>query len=314
MENIQHCGVIGVGFVGSTCAYTLAVSGLFSEVVLVDMNHAKAEGEAADINHGVAFAKPCRVRAGTYADLARCGLVIIAAGANQKPGETRIQLLGRNRAILSSIIGQRREAGFAGVLLIVSNPVDVLTCMAQQLSGLPAGQVIGSGTVLDTARLKYLLGQRLGVDSRNVHAFIIGEHGDSELAVWSSANISGVDLDDYCRLSGMPDPARELQQIYEHVRDAAYAIIQSKGATYYGIGMAVRRIAEAIVRDERSVLPVSSLITGQYGVDNVCLGMPSIVGRGGVQHVLDIPLSPAELTKLQDSAQKMRALLDEIEH
>ena len=147
-----------------------------------------------------------------------------------------------------------------------------------------------------------------------MHAFIIGEHGDSELAVWSSANISGVDLDDYCRLSGMPDPARELQQIYEHVRDAAYAIIQSKGATYYGIGMAVRRIAEAIVRDERSVLPVSSLITGQYGVDNVCLGMPSIVGRGGVQHVLDIPLSPAELTKLQDSAQKMRALLDEIEH
>ncbi len=302
MTNMQKCGVIGVGFVGATCAYTLAVSGLFSEVVLVDMNHKKAEGEAADINHGVSFAKPCFVRAGAYADLAECGLIIIAAGANQKPGETRIELLSRNRIILSSIMEQLTAVNKDAVLLIVSNPVDVLTCMAQQLSGLPAGHVIGSGTVLDTARLKYLVGQKLGVDSRNVHAFIIGEHGDSELAVWSSANISGVDLDDYCRITGVADPAAMLHQIYANVRDAAYAIIESKGATYYGIGMAVRRIAEAIVRDERSVLPVSSMIQGHYGVDGICLGLPSIVGKNGVEAVLDIPLSTEELGRLQSSS------------
>ena len=312
MTNMQKCGVIGVGFVGATCAYTLAVSGLFSEVVLVDMNHKKAEGEAADINHGVSFAKPCFVRAGAYADLAECGLIIIAAGANQKPGETRIELLSRNRVILSSIMEQLTAVNKDAVLLIVSNPVDVLTCMAQQLSGLPAGHVIGSGTVLDTARLKYLVGQKLGVDSRNVHAFIIGEHGDSELAVWSSANISGVDLDDYCRITGVADPAAMLHQIYANVRDAAYAIIESKGATYYGIGMAVRRIAEAIVRDERSVLPVSSMIQGHYGVDGICLGLPSIVGKNGVEAVLDIPLSTEELGRLQSSAQKMKALIEQL--
>ena len=312
MTNMRKCGVIGVGFVGATCAYTLAVSGLFSEVVLVDMNHKKAEGEAADINHGVSFAKPCFVRAGEYADLAECGLIIIAAGANQKPGETRVELLHRNRVILSSIMEQLTAVNNNAVLLIVSNPVDVLTCMAQQLSGLPAGHVIGSGTVLDTARLKYLVGQKLGVDSRNVHAFIIGEHGDSELAVWSSANISGVDLDDYCRITGVGDPAAMLHQIYEDVRDAAYSIIESKGATYYGIGMAVRRIAEAIVRDEHSVLPVSSLIQGHYDVDGICLGLPSIVGKNGVEAVLDIPLSTEELSRLQSSAQKMKALIEQL--
>ena len=312
MTNMQKCGVIGVGFGGATCADTLAVSGGFPEVVLVDMNHKKAEGEAADINHGVSFAKPCFVRAGAYADLAECGLIIIAAGANQKPGETRIELLSRNRVILSSIMEQLTAVNKDAVLLIVSNPVDVLTCMAQQLSGLPAGHVIGSGTVLDTARLKYLVGQKLGVDSRNVHAFIIGEHGDSELAVWSSANISGVDLDDYCRITGVTDPAAMLHQIYANVRDAAYAIIESKGATYYGIGMAVRRIAEAIVRDEHSVLPVSSMIQGHYGVDGICLGLPSIVGKNGVEAVLDIPLSTEELGRLQSSAQKMKALIEQL--
>lgn len=312
MTSMQKCGVIGVGFVGATCAYTLAVSGLFSEVVLVDMNRKKAEGEAADINHGVSFAKPCAVHAGDYQDLTECGLIIIAAGANQKPGETRIELLSRNRVILSSILAQLTAVNRDAVLLIVSNPVDVLTCMAQQLSGLPAGHVLGSGTVLDTARLKYLVGQRLGVDSRNVHAFIIGEHGDSELAVWSSANISGVDLDDYCRITGIDDPADMLHHIYASVRDAAYAIIESKGATYYGIGMAVRRIAEAIVRDEHSVLPVTSLIQGHYGVDGICLGLPSIVGRNGVEAVLDIPLSAEELAQLQGSAEKMKALIGQL--
>ena len=268
MTNIQKCGVIGVGFVGATCAYTLAVSGLFSDLVLVDMNRGKAIGEAADINHGVAFSKPCRVTAGDYADLAECGLIIIAAGANQKPGESRLELLGRNKGILSSVIAQLTAVNREAILLVVSNPVDVLTCLAQQLSGFPAGRVLGSGTVLDTARLKYLLGQRLGVDSRNVHAFIIGEHGDSELAVWS---------------------------------------------TYYGIGMAVRRIAEAIVRNEHSVLPVTSMIYGHYGVDGICLGVPTIVGRNGAEAVLDMPLSEEELAQLQRSANTMREMIDKLD-
>lgn len=313
MSSMQKCGVIGVGFVGATSAFTLATSGLFSEITLVDMNQKKAEGEAADINHGISFARPCHVRAGSYADLSDCGLIVIAAGANQKPGETRVELLGRNQAIMSSIINEIMNVNQGAILLIVSNPVDVLTYMAHKISGLPAGRVLGSGTVLDTSRLKYLLGQHLGVDMRNVHAFIIGEHGDSELAVWSSANISGVDLADYCRITGKDYSFGSMQRIYENVRDAAYSIIEGKGATYYGIGMAVRRIAEAIVRDEHSVLPVSSLITGHYGVNGLCLGLPSVVGRGGVESVLDIPLSYDELRQLQTSADKLGELIGELE-
>lgn len=313
MTSIQKCAIIGVGFVGATCAFTLATSGLFSEITLLDMNRKKAEGEAADINHGIAFAKPCFVRAGDYADLSECGLIIIAAGANQKPGETRLELLGRNRVILSSIIHEIMSVNQNAILLIVSNPVDILTYMARQISGLPAGRVIGSGTVLDTARLKYLVGKYVQVDSRNIHAFIIGEHGDSELAVWSSANVSGVDLADFCRISGKDYSMPAMQRIYENVRDAAYAIIEGKGATYYGIGMAVRRIAEAIVRDERTVLPVSSLISGHYGVDGLCLSVPSVVGRNGVESVLDIPLSHEELTKLRTSAVGLKELIQELE-
>ena len=302
MVNIQKCAVIGVGFVGATSAFTLANSGLFSELVLIDYNRKRAEGEAADINHGISFARPCLVRAGDYDDLHDCGLIIIAAGANQKPGETRIALLGRNRDILQSIVGKICEVNQECILLILSNPVDILTYMARKMATLPPGHVIGSGTVLDTARLKYLLGQYLGVDSRNVHAFIIGEHGDSELAVWSSANVSGVDLDSFAAMN----------RIYENVRDAAYSIIEGKGATYYAIGMTVRRIAEAIVRDEHSVLPVTSLVTGHYGVSEVCLGLPSVVGRNGVEAVLDLPLNEEEQAQLLSSAKKLRTLLDEI--
>lgn len=312
MTNLRKCAVIGVGFVGATAAFTLASSGLFSEIVLLDANQKKAEGEAADISHGSAFTQPCLVRAGGYSDLSECGLIVIAAGANQKPGETRIELLGRNKAILQSIIEQLIAVNREAILLIVSNPVDILTYMAQKLSGLPAERVIGTGTVLDTARLKHLLGQHLQVDSRNVHAFIIGEHGDSELAVWSSANISGVDLTDYCRICGKDDSREALDRIYRSVRDAAYQIIEGKGATYYAIGLAVRRIAEAIVRDEHSVLPVSSRVDGPYGIADLCLGLPCVLGRSGVQNMLHIPLSEEETAQLRASAQKMRTLLDQI--
>lgn len=311
--NLQKCAIIGTGFVGATAAYTLATSGLFSELVLLDVNRAKAEGEAADISHGVSFAQPCAVHAGDYQDLAGCGLVVLAAGASQKPGETRIDLLHRNEMILKSILDSVIAVAPDCILLVVSNPVDLLTYLAHKLSGFPAERVIGTGTVLDTARLKYLVGQYLQVDSRNVHAFIIGEHGDSELAVWSSANISGMDLPDYCRIAGKDFSQSVLDDIYRSVRDAAYHIIDSKGATYYGIGMAVLRIARAIVRGERSVLPVSSVIQGRYGVDEICLGLPSVVGRNGIETVLDLPLSGEERRRLEASAAKLRTLLDEIQ-
>ena len=309
MADMRRCGIIGAGSVGAASAYTLAVSGLFSEVVLLDADEQKAEGEAADIAHGAALGRPCRVYAGKYEDFADCGLVILAAGANQRPGETREALLGRNREILRSILEQLTRVNREAILLVVANPVDILTGYALSLSGFPPERVIGSGTVLDTARVKCLLGRRLGVDSRNVHAFMLGEHGDSELAVWSSANISGADLDDYCRIAGITKPADELSRIYEHVRDAAYQIIDSKGATYYGIGMAVRRIAEAIVRDERAVLPVSTLARGAYGIEGVCLGLPAVVGRRGVQGVLALPLSQEEKESLLASAGKLRTLM-----
>ena len=312
MVSLRKCAVIGVGFVGATSAFTLATSGLFSEIVLIDANHKKAEGEAADINHGISFAKPCKVYAGDYKDLKDVGLVVIAAGANQKPNETRIELLDRNLAIFKSIIPQITAVNKECILLVVSNPVDVLTYMALKLSGYPSSIVFGSGTVLDTSRLKYLLGNYLQVDSRNIHAFIIGEHGDSELAVFSSANVSGIGLEEYCQATNNDYSLVTLDSIYENVRDAAYSIIEGKGATYYAIAMAVKRIAEAIVRNECSVLPVSSFVAGHYGISNVCLGLPSIIGSDGVQAILDIPLSDEELDKLQKSSQKLSELLEKV--
>ena len=231
--------------------------GLFSELVLIDSNEAKAHGEAMDLSHGLPYAASMDIYAGSYDDIADCALIIITAGANQKPGETRLDLIGKNVGILRAILPQITSRGFEGILLIVSNPVDVLTYAAQCISGYPVHRVIGSGTVLDTARLKYLLSRHLDVDGRSVHAVVIGEHGDSELAVWSGANISGIDLDHFCELRGHFDHEAAMKKIYEDVRDSAYRIIEEKGATYYGIAMAVARIAECIVKDEHAVLPLS---------------------------------------------------------
>lgn len=312
MISYQKCGIVGCGSVGAASAYTLATGGLFSELVLIDINKEKAHGEAMDISHGISFARPCRVYAGDYSDLAGCGLIIIAAGVGQKPGESRLDLLRRNAAVMKTVIGSITAVNQECILLVVSNPVDLLTYMTLRISGFPSSRVIGSGTVLDTARLKYLLGQRLNVDSRNVHAFIIGEHGDSELAVWSSANISGVDLSDYCGLTGSCGTDC-LTDIYETVKRSAYSIINAKGATYYGIAMSVQRIAECIVRDEHSVLPVSSLISGHYGLKDICLSLPCVLGRSGVETVLDIPLSEEEHQKLTGSAHTLSELVQQLE-
>jgi L-lactate dehydrogenase len=313
MVNIRKCAMIGCGFVGSGSVFSLMESGLFSELVLIDANREKAEGEAMDLSHGVPFARPMEIYAGSYDDIADCGLIIITAGANQKPNETRLDLVNRNVAIFKSIIPEIKKRACEGILLIVSNPVDILTYVALKLSGFPANRVIGSGTVLDTARLKYLLSRHLDVDSRSVHAFIIGEHGDSELAVWSSANISGIELEHFCKLCGCCSQMETMQKLYEDVKNSAYQIIQKKGATYYGIAMAVRRIAECILRDEHSILPVSSLIQGHYGLDDVCMGVPTIVGSTGVEKVLDINLSGEEQKKLLASAEALKSVLSKID-
>ena len=310
MVNTQKAAVIGCGFVGSSSAFAMMRTGIFSELVLLDVNRGRAEGEAMDIAHGLPFSRPMKIYAGDYADLAGCSLIVITAGANQKPGETRLDLVRKNVAILGSIIPQIVEYNREAILLIVSNPVDILTWAAQKLSGLPSHQVIGSGTVLDTARLKYLLGEHLRVDSRSVHAVIIGEHGDSELAVWSGANVSGVDLDHFCELCGYTDHKENMERIYRYVRDSAYEIIERKGATYYGIAAVVARIAQCIVRDEHSVLPVSVNLQGLYGVEDLCMSVPAVVGRDGAEKVLEIQLSPEERQAFQHSARTLKEVAE----
>ena len=234
---------------------------------------------------------------------------MITAGVNQKPGETRLQLIERNAVIMRSIVEEIKARPFGGILLIVSNPVDVLTHVARELSGYPKERVIGSGTVLDTARLKQLLGEELGVDSRNVHAFIVGEHGDSELAVWSGANVSGLNLDDFCRLRGKELHEASKERIYQTIRDSANEIIKRKAATYYGIAMAVGRIAECIVKDEQAVLPISVGLEGEYGLDHVTLSIPSIVGKNGLEKILEIPLGESERLALDRSAQQLQEVI-----
>ena len=313
MVNVRKAAIIGCGFVGSSIAFSLMQQGLYSELVLIDTNREKAEGEAMDLSHGLPYAASMQIYAGTYDDAADCAMVILTAGANQRPGETRLDLIDKNVAILKNIIPELTRRLFQGILLVVSNPVDVLTYAAWKMSGLPARHVIGSGTVLDTARLKYLLGQYLGVDSRNVHAAIVGEHGDSELAVWSSANISSLDLAHFCQLRSKRDYQNELNRIYCEVRDSAYAIIQRKGATYYGIAMAVARIAQCIVKNESAMLPVSVVLDGEYGLKDLCLSIPAIVGQDGVEAVLEIPLAPEEKSALLSSAAQLSQVIHRLE-
>ena len=304
--NPRKAAVIGCGFVGSATAFTLMQSRLFSELVLLDVNMEKADGEAKDIAHGIPFAGQMKIYAGTYDDAADAAIIIITAGANQKPGETRLDLVQKNTAIYQSIIPEIVKRDFGGILLIVSNPVDILTYVVLKLSGLPENRVLGSGTVLDTARLKYALGEHLGVDSRSVHSFIIGEHGDSEIAAWSSTNVSGIPLNDFCEMRGHFNHDAAMDAIAEKVKNSAYEIISKKQATYYGIAMSVKRICECIVRNERSILPVSAMMHGEYGIEDITLSMPAIVGIGGVETHVPIALSEEEAEKLVESAKKLK--------
>ena len=306
--NLRKAAVIGCGFVGSASAFALMESGLFSEIVLLDADRARAEGEALDISHGIPFAQPQSVHVGDYDDVADAAVIVITAGAGQKPGETRLDLVKKNVGIFKSIMPELAGRECGGILLVVANPVDILTQTAIRYSGMPENHVIGSGTVLDTARLRFLLGERLDVDPRAIHAYIIGEHGDSEMPVWSSANVSGVPINDFCEMRGHFNHEEAMQRIADEVKNSAYAIIEKKKATYYGIAMSVRRICMAIIRDEKSVLPISSMMHGEYGIDGVCLSMPAIVGKDGMEGRVPIRLSERERARLQKSAEALREI------
>lgn len=307
--NSKKIAIIGCGFVGSASAFSLMQSGLFSEIVLIDAVKSKAEGEALDISHGLPFAQPAQIYAGDYEDIVDASIVVITAGANQKVGETRLDLVKKNIEIFKTIIPEVVKYNKNAILLIVANPVDILTYAAYKISGLPSNRVIGSGTVLDTARLKYLLGEHLEVDSRSIHAFIIGEHGDSEIVAWSSANVSGIPLHDFCEMRGYFEHEKAMEEIGENVKNSAYEIIEKKNATYYGIAMSVKRICESIIRDEKSILPISSIQKDNNGISDISLSMPAIVGKNGVEKTVPIKLNDIEKEKLNHSADVLKNVL-----
>ncbi len=310
--NINKVGLVGTGMVGASFAYSLMQHGLVNELVLIDANAARAEGEMMDLNHGMPFVRPMRIIAGDYADLADADVIVICAGIGQRPGQTRLELLQTNVGIFRQIIPQITAINQDAIIVVASNPVDILTYVAAQLVGLKHHRVLGSGTVLDTARLRYMLSQHYGVDSRSVHAYIVGEHGDSELPLWSLANIAGVRLPDFVGADGQGYDQAALDQIFDQTRNAADEIIQRKKATYYAIGLGLLFIVEAIIRNQHTVMTVSSPLSGEYGVDGISISMPTIVGRRGVEEVICLPLSEAELRAFQASAQTLKERLSEL--
>lgn len=301
--------IVGTGNVGSTTAYAILMSGLAAEIVLIDVNVARAEGEAMDLNHAVPLTHPTKIWNGTYADCAGAAVTVIAAGAGQKPGESRLDLVKRNADIFGQIIPEISKYNPGGILLITTNPVDVLTYASWKLSGLPPNQVIGSGTILDTARFRYLLSEHFGVDARSVHAYIIGEHGDSEVPVWSLANIAGMRLPAYAAAQGMQHDLKAMENIFMQTRNAAYEIIKRKGATYYAVAAGVMRIVEAILRDQSTVLSVSSLINKYYDINDVCLSLPTVIDRGGVEQFLHLELDETEVNAVRHSAEILKSTI-----
>lgn len=306
-------GVVGAGMVGSSFAYTLIITGLATDIVLVDVNRALAEGHAMDLSHGVPFVREVDVIAGSYDDLAGSDIVVVTAGSAQKPGETRLDLIKRNAEVFKDIIPRITEAAPRCILIIVTNPVDVMTHVAIKLSGFDSHRVIGTGTLLDSARFRYQLSRHCEVDPRNVHAYIIGEHGDSEVPVWSLANIAGMRLTEYCPTCPRTCPQNVKEGIFEEVRNAAYEVIGKKGSTHWAIGLAMESIVKAVVRDERSVMTVSTLLNGYLGVSGVCLSVPSLVGREGILRTFEITLSDAERESFHASAAVIRQAMESID-
>jgi len=306
--------IIGAGNVGSTFAFALIISGLAREVVLVDKNKLLAEGEAMDLNHGLSFAHPTKIYAAGFEGCTDADIVVITAGVRQKPGQTRIDLVHSNVELFKELIPAITKFAVNSIFLVVTNPVDVLTYVTLKLSGLPSNKVIGSGTVLDTARLKYMLSEYYKVDSNNIHAYIIGEHGDTELPVWSNATIGGIDIEKFC--SGYVHPRiakNELSEIFENVKNAAYNIIEAKGATNYSIALSLVKITRSIVRNENSILPVSTLITDYYDISDLCISIPSRLNSNGVDMYLRLDLSVQEQKLLGISAGTLKKIIDTID-
>ncbi|MDQ0484337.1 L-lactate dehydrogenase [Guptibacillus hwajinpoensis] len=303
--------LIGTGFVGTSYAFSLLNQELVNELVLIDLNKEKAEGEARDLNHGLPFGAPMKIWAGDYEDCAEADIVVISAGANQAPGETRLDLIEKNTAIFEKIVTSVMKSGFDGIFIVATNPVDALSYATWKFSGLPKERVIGSGTILDTARFRYLLGEYFDVDSRNVHGYILGEHGDTEVPIWSHTTIGSRPI-----LSLIENNSRakdELDDLFVNVRDAAYHIINRKGATYYGIAMGLVRLTKAIIRNENSILTISTLLQGEYGQNDIYIGVPAIVNNNGIREVIELDLDPNEKEKFHHSAQTLRKAMEPIQ-
>lgn len=304
--------IIGAGLVGSTTAFALMAGGTVSEIAMIDLDKKRLAGEVMDLNHGISFVPPVNIYEGSYEDCADSNIVIVTAGVGQRPGETRIDLLKRNIEVFKQIVPRIVENNKEGIILVVTNPVDILTYATLKISGLPDNQVIGSGTVLDSARLKYLLSANCNIASQNVDAYIIGEHGDTELPAWSLTNIAGTPIENFCQFCRGNCRPEHKERIFEEAKNSAYKIIEGKGATYYAVALAVRRIVEAILRNDNSILPVSSIMKGYYGVENVCLSLPSIVNDKGIERVLELPLSDKEIELFRHSANTLKESLREI--
>jgi L-lactate dehydrogenase len=312
MNQPVRIAIVGAGNVGATFAFSLVLSGLASEIVLIDADKARAEGQAMDLEHAVPFSHPVRVWAGSYEDCKGALVTMISAGANQKPGETRMDLLKRNVAVFRSVISEVAAVNQEGIILVATNPVDVLTYAAYKISGLSRRRVFGSGTILDTARFRNLLANHFDVDARSLHAHIIGEHGDSEVPVWSLANIAGVRLADLRGEGWSRHDNAAMEEIFRKTRDAAYHIIERKGATYYAVAAGLLRIVESIVRDQSTVLSATSLLTGQYGLSDVCVSLPSVINRRGIARVLELELADDERDKLTQSATMLKGSIAEL--
>ena len=310
--NQRKVAMVGCGSAGAASCFALMQSGLFTEMVLIDAYPEKAEGEAMDIAQGLTFSRPMKIYAGSYDDLADAAVIIVTAAASQRRGDTRLDLVNKNVDIFKKVIPEIASRNEQGIMLVVANPVDILTYAALKISGWAENRIMGIGTVLDTARLRYLLSEKLNVDARNIHAYMVGEQGRGETTIWSSATVSGIPIREFCEMRGYPDPSDYFKQVAGEVRTSNDMITRKKKAAYYGIAMGVRRVCEAIIRDEKSVLPVSSLMYGAFDIDGLALSMPAIVGKDGVECLVPLEMSEDELDELRKTAATVKAIVDDV--
>jgi len=304
--------IVGAGSVGTSFAYSLLIQGLASQIVVIDVNKERAEGEVMDLDHGIPFAYPVQIWSGDYCDCKDADIVVIAADKGQKIEQSRLDLAQGNFGLMKQIVPSITKHNKECILIVVTNPLDVMTYAALKLSGFPKNRVIGSGTSLDTARLRFLLAEHLQIDPRNIHAYIIGEHGDSEVPVWSLANVAGIKLRDYCLACKVPFTEHEFDDMFLKVRNAGYEIMKRKGRTNYGVALAVTRIVRSILRNENSVLTVSTLLEDYYGVNDLCLSVPTIVNRNGVKQIIKLPLDENEIEEFHESATIIKNVIDSL--